>query len=220
MRDIAAELKGLRLYGMMGAWEDVSAGGHSTGIQTSRWLIEHLLQAEHTDRHMRSISYQMHAAKFPVHRDLAGFEFEQSKVASPRLRRPVSQAGKPFSDGRCGCRWHPHHPPWRARGRVVKCSARLRHKTAWGKCGTPSPTTNGCWGILKSTLPHGFLRCLLPGKAFALDALTKQSLPLVAHNTVPTIHFDVMPSYSRIHHQWVHITLAYMPFLTYSWRHE
>ncbi len=80
MRDIAAELKSLRLYGMMGAWEEVSAGGNSTGIQTSRWLIEHLLQAEHADRHMRSINYQMHTAKFPVHRDLAGFEFEQSKV--------------------------------------------------------------------------------------------------------------------------------------------
>lgn len=80
MRDIAAELKSLRLYGMMGAWEEVAAGGNSVGIQTSRWLIEHLLQAEHTDRHMRSISYQMHTAKFPVHRDLAGFEFEQSKV--------------------------------------------------------------------------------------------------------------------------------------------
>ena len=24
--------------------------------------------------------YQMHCARFPVHRDLAGFEFEQSKV--------------------------------------------------------------------------------------------------------------------------------------------
>lgn len=80
MRDIAAELKELRLYGMMGAWEELAADAHSVGMQTSRWLIEHLLQAEHTDRHMRSIRYQMHAAKFPVHRDLAGFEFEQSKV--------------------------------------------------------------------------------------------------------------------------------------------
>jgi DNA replication protein DnaC len=50
------------------------------GMETSRWLIEHLLQSEHTDRAMRSISYQMHAARFPVHRDLAGFDFEQSKV--------------------------------------------------------------------------------------------------------------------------------------------
>jgi DNA replication protein DnaC len=80
MRDIAAELKSLRLYGMANTWEEVAADGNSVGIQTSRWLIEHLLQAEHTDRHMRSINYQMLAAKFPVHRDLAGFEFEQSKV--------------------------------------------------------------------------------------------------------------------------------------------
>ena len=29
---------------------------------------------------MRSVSHQMHAAKFPVHRDLAGFDFEVSPV--------------------------------------------------------------------------------------------------------------------------------------------
>jgi DNA replication protein DnaC len=29
---------------------------------------------------MRSISYQMHTAKFPVHRDLAGFDFDHSKA--------------------------------------------------------------------------------------------------------------------------------------------
>ena len=38
------------------------------------------MQAESTDRVMRSVSHQMTAAKFPVHRDLAGFDFEASKV--------------------------------------------------------------------------------------------------------------------------------------------
>ena len=80
MRDVATELKDLRLHGMASTWEELVAQGDSAGLQTSRWLIEHLLQAEHTDRHMRSISYQLHSAKFPVHRDLAGFDFEQSKV--------------------------------------------------------------------------------------------------------------------------------------------
>ena len=80
MRDVAAELRNLRLHGMAGAWEEVVAQGDSAGLQTSRWLIEHLLQAEHTDRHVRSISYQLHSAKFPVHRDLAGFDFGQSKI--------------------------------------------------------------------------------------------------------------------------------------------
>ena len=80
MRDVAAELKALRLHGMVGAWEEIIAQGALAPVESSRWLIEHLLEAEHTDRVMRSISYQMHAAKFPVHRDLAGFDFEQSKV--------------------------------------------------------------------------------------------------------------------------------------------
>jgi DNA replication protein DnaC len=79
MREIAAELKELRLYGMAGAWVDLTSQGQ-TGIESSRWLIEHLLQAEQTDRAMRSISYQLKSARFPVHRDLAGFDFSQSKV--------------------------------------------------------------------------------------------------------------------------------------------
>ncbi len=80
MRDVAAEMKEMRLYGMAGAWEELAAHGDSAGLQSSRWLVEHLLDAEHTDRGMRSIRYQLHAAKFPVHRDLAGFDFDASKV--------------------------------------------------------------------------------------------------------------------------------------------
>jgi len=80
MRDIATELKNLRLYGMAGAWDELLAQGESAGLQSARWLVEHLLDVKHTDRAMRSISYQLHSAKFPVHRDLAGFDFEQSKV--------------------------------------------------------------------------------------------------------------------------------------------
>lgn len=80
MRDVAAELKTLRLYGMAAAWAAIMAQGTSAAVDSSRWLIEHLLDEEQTDRTMRSIGYQMHAARFPVHRDLAGFDFEQSKV--------------------------------------------------------------------------------------------------------------------------------------------
>ena len=80
MLEIATELKGLRLYGMAGAWDELTASGDSAGLQAARWLIEHLLRAELADRHARSIRYQMHAAKFPMHRDLAGFDFAQSKV--------------------------------------------------------------------------------------------------------------------------------------------
>jgi DNA replication protein DnaC len=80
MRDVATELKALRLSGMVGAWEEIIGQGASTTVESSRWLVEHLLDAEHTHRVIRSISHQMHTAKFPVHRDLAGFDLEHSKV--------------------------------------------------------------------------------------------------------------------------------------------
>ena len=83
MREVAVELKELRLHGMAGAWNELTTHeGRETeaGVQTSRWLIEHLLQAEHTERAIGKVRHQMKAAKFPLHRDLAGFDFEGAKV--------------------------------------------------------------------------------------------------------------------------------------------
>ncbi len=80
MRDLGPELKQLRLHGMAAAWTDLVEQGTHSELDTSRWLIEHLLQAETTDRAMRSVNHQMHAAKFPVHRDLATFDFDASPV--------------------------------------------------------------------------------------------------------------------------------------------
>ena len=79
MRDVTTELKELRLHGMVSAWTDLIDQG-TTSTSSSKWLIEHLLQAEHTERAMRSVRHQMTVAKFPVHRDLAGFDFASSKV--------------------------------------------------------------------------------------------------------------------------------------------
>lgn len=78
-RDIIAELKALRLHGMAATWADL--GEQNNGeLETSRWLIEQMLRAEATDRATRSVNHQMSAAKFPMHRDLAGFDFEVSPV--------------------------------------------------------------------------------------------------------------------------------------------
>lgn len=79
MRDVMAELKALRLHGMAGAWSDLAAQG-TAAMDSSRWLIEHLLQAEATDRSMRSVRNQLNAAKFPVHRNLVGFDFDASRA--------------------------------------------------------------------------------------------------------------------------------------------
>jgi IstB-like ATP binding protein len=95
MRDLIAELKELRLHGMAGAWAELLEQGSNAGVDSSRWLIEHLLQAQSTDRAMRSVRHQMHAAKFPTHRDLAGFDF----AISPVDRKLVMQlAGMDFTE--------------------------------------------------------------------------------------------------------------------------
>jgi len=80
MRELIAELKELRLHGMAGAWAKLIEQGGNAAVDASRWLLEHLLQAEASDRAMRSVRHQMTAAKFPVHRDLAGFDFDISPV--------------------------------------------------------------------------------------------------------------------------------------------
>ncbi len=80
MREVVLEFKALRLHGMAAAWRDLQEQGPASGLEAARWLIEHLLQAEATDRAMRSIQYQMTSARFPVHRDLAGFDFDASVV--------------------------------------------------------------------------------------------------------------------------------------------
>lgn len=46
MREVLVELKALRLHGMAGAWAELEGLGQNSGVDTARWLIEHLLQAD------------------------------------------------------------------------------------------------------------------------------------------------------------------------------
>ena len=80
MTDVIADLKALKLHGMAQAYAELLEQGGSAALQASHWLIEHLLQAEHTYQAMRTIAYQMHTARFPIHRDLASFDFASAKV--------------------------------------------------------------------------------------------------------------------------------------------
>ena len=44
--DVQAQLKALRLNGMAAAWADLTEQGGDATLASSRWLVEHLLQAE------------------------------------------------------------------------------------------------------------------------------------------------------------------------------
>ena len=62
------------------AWADLLEQDGNAELGPSSWLIEHLLQTEIVNRHVRSIAHQIKAARVPVHRDSAGFNFEASQV--------------------------------------------------------------------------------------------------------------------------------------------
>lgn len=79
MSDIMSQFKALKLQGMAECYAEIQAQGQA-GVAESTGLLSQLLVAEAIDRSIRAIRYQMSSAKFPIHRDLLGFDFGQSKV--------------------------------------------------------------------------------------------------------------------------------------------
>ena len=76
---------------MATAWAELTAQGESN-TASSKWLLEHLLEQEHTDRAMRSVSHQMNMAKLPMHRDLASFDFNASSADARLISELASLA--------------------------------------------------------------------------------------------------------------------------------
>ena len=75
MADVIAELKALRLHGMAATWAELGEQ-RSAEVERSRWLLEHMLQAEASDRATRSVQHRLrrrqddHGAAGPAHAPL------------------------------------------------------------------------------------------------------------------------------------------------------
>ncbi len=78
-------LKSLKLFGMADAIDSLSTQA-SPAYQQAVPVLDSLLKAEVAEREVRSINYQMKAAKLPAYRDLAGFDFAQSMVDEALIR--------------------------------------------------------------------------------------------------------------------------------------
>jgi DNA replication protein DnaC len=77
--DRPAQLKALHLHGMAAAWQEwrVEFTAQQKPVMPEVWL-DRLIAAEQSDRHARSLNYQLHAAKLPHHRDLIHFAWTES----------------------------------------------------------------------------------------------------------------------------------------------
>ena len=79
-------LKALKLYGMAQTISELADQSSPAFIQAQS-LINTLIKAEVAEREVRSINYQMKVARFPAHRDLTGFDFDQSVVSVSLIKR-------------------------------------------------------------------------------------------------------------------------------------
>jgi DNA replication protein DnaC len=86
--DRTASLKSLHLYGMAAAWSEWQAeyAIQQKPVMPEVWL-DRLIKAEQVDRQARSLSYQLKAARFPIHRDLIQFEWHETPLQQARVEQ-------------------------------------------------------------------------------------------------------------------------------------
>lgn len=82
---VVTTLKLMKLHGMASAVAELAEQG-SPAFKQSGELLDKLIKAEVAEREVRSINYQMKIAKFPAHRDLAGFDFAESSVSAGQVK--------------------------------------------------------------------------------------------------------------------------------------
>lgn len=84
-------LKSLQLHGMATAWAELTAEVTRKAVQPEVWL-DQLIAAEQADRSIRKLSYQLKAARFPIHRDLASFEWKESPLLEAQIKQLATAA--------------------------------------------------------------------------------------------------------------------------------
>jgi len=79
-------LRSLKMHGMAQAAGDLMEQG-SPAFDAAVPILSQLLKAETAEREVRSVAYQIKAARFPVYKDLTGFDFASSEVNEALLRQ-------------------------------------------------------------------------------------------------------------------------------------
>lgn len=83
---IVIMLRSLKMFGMAQAVSDLLEQG-SPAFETAIPMLSQLLKAETAEREVRSINYQIKAARFPAYKDLTGFDFASSEVNEALVRQ-------------------------------------------------------------------------------------------------------------------------------------
>ena len=84
MNALIEQLTALRLHGMAGCAQDLLAARTPPNLITA---LKQLIEAEVTERRVRSIHYQMRIARFPHHKDFATFDYGLSAVKQTEIQQ-------------------------------------------------------------------------------------------------------------------------------------
>jgi DNA replication protein DnaC len=79
-------LRSLKMHGMAQAVAELTQQG-APAFEAAIPVLSQLLKAETAEREVRSMAYQLKAARFPAYRDLAGFDFASSEVNEVLVRQ-------------------------------------------------------------------------------------------------------------------------------------
>ena len=83
--DILELMEKLRLRGMQSVYDEVLSNGRKSKSTPEKIIFE-MLKAEAAERHVRSIRYRMGQARFPVLKDIDGFDFKGGPVDENHIR--------------------------------------------------------------------------------------------------------------------------------------
>jgi DNA replication protein DnaC len=83
---VVVMLRGLKMYGMAQAVGDLIEQG-APAFEAAVPMLSQLLKAEMAEREVRSIAYQIKAARFPAYKDLAGFDFAAGEINEALVRQ-------------------------------------------------------------------------------------------------------------------------------------
>ena len=86
--DLLTQFKALHLYGMAEAWSELRAESPQRKQALSPEIaLSQLIKAEIADRQMRSLKYQLKIAKFPIHRDLVEFDWNETPLSQQQVEQ-------------------------------------------------------------------------------------------------------------------------------------
>ena len=83
---IVIMLRSLKMHGMAQAVGELTEQG-SPAFEATIPILSQLLKAETAEREVRSVAYQLKAARFPAYRDLNGFDFSSSEINEALVRQ-------------------------------------------------------------------------------------------------------------------------------------